>query len=199
MDCTFIKYLFKCLCIIATCLLVGMWLYRFFQDKDTSVIESRLYFETEDDLLPAMSMCFRQSFNDDTIFRQFGANISGEKYEKYLLGQYIDEEMIKVNYDNVTTNLSEFILSYEVNLKNGSSMWGDRPPNISWLRLHHTHSWENWGYFLKCFTLEIEDYDVSFVRLYMKRYIFPNRNGPNLGQFAAFFHYPDPILLLNIQ
>ena len=32
----------------------------------------------------------------------------------------------------VTTNLSDYTLSFEVNFKNGSSMWGDRPPNISW-------------------------------------------------------------------
>ena len=134
--------MFKCLCIIGTWVLVGMLMYRIFQDKDTSVIESR-YFETEDDLIPAMSMCFRQSFNDDTVFRQFEETISEEKYEKYLLGKCMDDEMIKVHYDMVTTTLPEFILSYEMNFKNLPSMWGDGPANVFWLRLDPTHSWEN--------------------------------------------------------
>ena len=185
-----IRYVFKCLCIVATGFLVGMWIYRYSLDEDTSVIESRLYFDSEDDLFPVMSMCFNQVFND-SLLKQYGIDSTGMEYRNFVLGQYFQEDMGKINYNLVSTNLSEFILSYEVNFQNGSSQWDTKLPSHSWLRLNPSHSWESWGRLLKCFTLEIGYRGVNFVRLYFKRDVFQDRIRPNSGEFAVLFHYPN--------
>ena len=41
LDWHIIKYIFKYLCLIATCAFVGMWWQRYLLDEDMSVIETR--------------------------------------------------------------------------------------------------------------------------------------------------------------
>ena len=77
-----VKYLNKFICISVTFVFVGFWLYRYFLDKDSSVIENRHYFDDPDDVFPVMSLCFEQSFNDN-LFHQFGKNISGANYKNF--------------------------------------------------------------------------------------------------------------------
>ena len=186
------KYLFKCLCIIATLLLVVMWIQRYLLDEDTSVIESRSYLDTEDDLIPVMSMCFKESFNDE-LFERFGENITGLDYEKYLLGNSFDKRMLMIDYEKVSMNISDFVLSHVVAYKNGSDVRDDWSGK-SWKPLYHTHTWINWGQFVKCFGIEIIDKDVYNIKLYMKREIFPDTIRPQWGGFAVLFHYPNQMI-----
>ena len=64
-----LKYIFQWMCIIATFVLIAMWLNRYLEDEDMSVIETKTYFETEDDMFPILSICFEQTF-DDNIFKE---------------------------------------------------------------------------------------------------------------------------------
>ena len=141
-----IKYIFKCLCLIATCVFVGMWFQRYLLDEDMSLIDNNSYYENEDDLFPMMSLCFKQSF-DDKLFKPFGQNISGSNYRKYLLGGYFDHDMAKVNYDSVTTNISEYVITYDVSWRNGSNNWDTPHLSTSWKHPYHTYSWDSWGRF----------------------------------------------------
>ena len=134
-----VKYLIQFICISVTLVFVGFWLYRYFLDKDVSVIESRYYFDDPDDVLPVMSLCFHQPFNDNQ-FHQFGKNISGSDYKKFLLGKYFNAEMAKIDYDSVTTNISDFILSYDVSFRNGSTLV-DTVTNVWGKEIYHTMTW----------------------------------------------------------
>ena len=77
-DIKFVKYTFNITCFIATCILVGMWLHRYFLDEDSSVVETISYFDAEDDVFPVMSICFQQTF-EDKLFKGVGKNIDGSK------------------------------------------------------------------------------------------------------------------------
>ena len=186
-----IQFIFKCLCIIATCALLVLWVHTYLLDKDVSVIEGRSYYDTEDDVFPVMSICFKQSF-DDKHFEKFGQNITGLNYQKYLLGEYFDKDMEKVDYDSVTTNISEFIISYNVEFANGSSIL-DTNSNVAWKHPYPTYTWLSFQHIVKCFGLEITNKNVYFLRLYMKRDVFPDRIRPQSGGFAVLFHYPNQL------
>ena len=77
------KYLFKTLCALATLGLLSMGLYQYILDHDKSVVHTRSFFETQDDVLPVMSMCFEQLFEDPS-FKNFRANTTGDIYKNFL-------------------------------------------------------------------------------------------------------------------
>ena len=192
LDWKVIRYIFKCLCIIATWVLVVMWVKRYLVDEDTSLIATRSYFDSEDDILPVMSLCFRQSFNDK-LFDKFGQNITGLNYQKYLLGEYFDTDMTKVDYNSVTTNISDFLLGYYVVFINGSNMF-EFGSNITWKHPYPPYTWVNWGRFIvKCFGLEITNKNISQLTTVIKRDIFPNGIRPQTGGFVVLFHYPNQV------
>ena len=99
------KYLFKTLCALATLGLLSMGLYQYISDHDKSVVHTRSFFETKDDVLPVMSMCFEQLF-EDASFNNLRAKITGDMYKKFLLGEYFREDLRAINYSQVTSKIS---------------------------------------------------------------------------------------------
>ena len=103
------NYIFKCCCVIVTCTIVGKWFYMYHLDEDMSFVEYRSYYDTEEDVYPVMSMCFAQSFNDN-IFQKYDLNVSTSAYMSYLNGDYSHINLTTIDYDNVSTNISDFLI-----------------------------------------------------------------------------------------
>ena len=116
---TFIKVSFKVACLIAAFVFLVMWVHRYQLNEDTTVIENRHFFTTEDDVMPVFSMCFQQGF-DDTRFSGFGNFVDKRNYALYLSGEYFDKRFTDIDYHNVSTNISEFIISYDVHFFNST-------------------------------------------------------------------------------
>ena len=186
------KYLFKLCCAIATIALITRGLIDFLMDDDASVVETRSFFQTEDDKFPVMSICFEQNFRNE-LFGQYDKNLTGEDYRKYLLGKYHNEMFQAIYYDSVTTNLSEHIIAYSYTYRNGTHIRGSRD-NISWKEPYHTYSWNNWGRFVKCFGIEMTDKDLYHLAIYINRSIFADGLRPQSNGFIVLFHYPNQIL-----
>ena len=91
--------------------------------------------------------------------------------------------------ESITSNLSDFILKYEVGFRNGTRI--DTLENIAWKPLYYTFTWISWDRLVKCFGLEITNKDVYYIRLFVKREIFPNMTRNSNGGFAVLFHYPN--------
>ena len=192
-DWNIFRYTFRCICIIVTVVVIGSWLHRYTLDKDMTVIETASYFDTEDDMFPMLSICFKQYF-DDTIFEDMGFHFTGEDYEKYLRGEeYFGDEMSKVDYHSISTNLSEYIITYNVRYQNGTLLW-DMPLHISWKQPYHTITLNGGKHLVKCFGLEITDGEVFHLAVLMKRDIFADRIRPSNRGFEVIFHYPNQAL-----
>ena len=186
------KYIFKTLCALATLGLLSMGLYQYILDHDKSVVHTRSFFETQDDVLPVMSMCFEQLF-EDASFNNFGANITGDMYKNFLLGEYFREDLRAINYSQVTSKISDYIFAYSFTYRNGTHIRG-ATQNISWKNPYHTYSWESWGRFVKCFGIEITDKELYHLAIYLDRRLFSNRIRPQSNGFVVLFHYPNQIL-----
>ena len=122
-----------------------------------------------------------------------GFNVTGQNYKKFLVGEYFDESMLSIEYDDVTTNISEYLIQYAVGFNNGTDI-DNITQNILWKAPYSTFSWNNWEYFVKCFTLEITNVSVYEFGWELDRGIFPNGTRSQSGGFATLFHYPNQIL-----
>ena len=188
------KWVFKVICLLSTFILIVRGINRYLEDNDVTKIDTPAYTNNQIDILPAISLCFHQRFEDAT-FQRLGFNVTGENYGKFLVGEYFDKNMLSINYESVTTNLSDYMIFYEVSYKNGTktSNFAQERPNISW-KAYSTFSWVNGGKFVKCFTFEITDVAVSQVSWHLGRDIFPNGIRPRVNEFCTLFHYPNQIL-----
>ena len=187
------RYTFRCICIIVTFVVIGSWLHRYTLDKDMTVIETASYFDTQNDMFPMLSICFQQYFND-IVFEEMGFRFTGEEYEKYLRGEeYFGDEMSKLDYHSISTNLSQYVITYNVRYQNGTLHW-DMPLHISWKQPYHTITLNGGRHLVKCFGLEITDGEVFHLAILMKRDIFPDRIRPSNRGFEVIFHYPNQAL-----
>ena len=96
-----------------------MWIFIYNLDKNSTVIETKEYFEMDDDMFPAMSLCFNQLF-DDRLFTKYEENITGNAYKDFLFGNHFDEKFTKIDFYDVTMNLSDFFLGTTVGFRNGT-------------------------------------------------------------------------------
>ena len=187
-----VKYLIKTVCMLVTIIFVGHWLHRYMLDEDSSVIEVKEYFDDADDVFPVMSLCFKQTFQE--LHLQYpDKNLSGLNYHKALIGDQYHPLMTEIDYHRVSTNISDFILGYDVEFRNGTSFDGTRK-HIAWKPPYYTTTWISWGRIVKCFGLEVTDREVYYVRLFVNREIFPNMTRNSNGGFAVLFHYPNQVL-----
>ena len=188
------QWAFKVICLLSTSILIVRGINRYLEDNDVTKIDTPAYTNNQIDILPAISLCFHQRF-EDAIFQKLGFNVTGKNYGKFLVGEYFDKGMLSIDYESVTTNLSDYMIFYEVSYKNGTkaSNFVQERPNIAW-KVYSTFSWVNGGKFVKCFTFEITDITVSQVSWHLGRDIFPNGVRPRVDEFCTLFHYPDQIL-----
>lgn len=199
-SCSLIKHIFRGGCLILTCVLVVQWINRYLLDEDTTVIETTSYFHTEDDIFPVLTACFEQSF-EDKVFEKLGYKVKGSDYKSFLSGDNSTQNMTQVDYgkmtqidyDSVTTNISDYIISYGVLFKNRTRVCDTRS-HLAWKPPYETHSWNSWGSFVKCFSFEITNRNVYNLNIYMLRDIFPDGIRPHAGGFVVLFHYPNQIL-----
>ena len=102
---------FKVLCIIAACCMIGFWTHNYTKDEDVSLIEYKLIEDVEDVLLPESTVCFWNPFLN-SVFENQSMAITNETYRQYLLGDNGSDQKYRfINYDKVTLHLSNYISS----------------------------------------------------------------------------------------
>ena len=103
------------------------------------------------------------------ILKKYNVRFSADDYRNFLIGDHYDPLMTKIDYHSVTTNISDFILGFDVEFRNGTNI-SQTMKNVAWKPLYYTSSWISWSRILKCFGLELKEFrntEVYFVRLFV--------------------------------
>ena len=190
--CIIAKWIFEAICIICTTIFIVNGINKYLEDSDVTIIETQTYKDNGVDVMPAISIGFPQDFKD-AKFKKLGFNVTGQDYKKFLVGEYFDKNMLSIKYDDVTTNISEYLIKYVVEFRNGTEVY-NITQDIAWKEPYSKFSWKNWEYFVKCFTVEITSASVYEFGWELDRDIFPNGTRSQSGGFALLFHYPNQIL-----
>ena len=127
--------MFSGLCVIATFAIIGYWCYLYSKDNDLSLVDYT-HFSNIAQHYPVLSLCFDNPFLEEKL-TQIHPSINGSLYLKYLKGE-IDNDILKyVDYDNVTINILEYSLSYDVKWRDGSRLRNINESNQEFRKTHY--------------------------------------------------------------
>ena len=182
---------FTTICIPTAFGMCSYCIYKYHLNEDVSQIEYRTFHDTDDDIYPQVSLCFRDPFSKKKLLKY---QINETDYLRYLKGEYITGEFSDVNYDDVTIDLSEYVVEWWVMWQNGS--WAKQAIN-QFLDVADGISYNgiirNW--FAKCFAITMShNKNIMAIDILLQNSIFPNNTRPALFGFSTFFHYPNQFL-----
>jgi hypothetical protein len=103
---------------------MGIWqLINYWNAKDVTAISYETFHKEEKDVYPSIGLCFANSLIDEKLNQyaikvQPGSNAHmytmRELYSFFLAGEYWNPDMLQIDYDDVTKNIDDYVLSYEI-------------------------------------------------------------------------------------
>ena len=196
-----LRYFFALCCVFTTILICVYWVYKYRLDEDLSVITYRKFYEREHDVYPTVSLCFNNPFLTQHLA---DSGVNESSYLGFLTGEYFSEEMLKINYENVTIDISNYVEGYMIYFSNGSHIQVDSEKNIdkikslTYISYNGIHGMR--GGFFKCFALNIPKVrDLLTFRILISNKIFPSGIRPTYATFRAVYHLPAQFFLSYIN
>ena len=95
------------ICIIATICFTSYCLQQYFLNEDTSLVHFRKYHKRLVDIYPAVSLCFSNYLSPSVFNNDLGKMMD---YKRFLIGIKSDDEYAKLDYDNITMDLNDYVL-----------------------------------------------------------------------------------------
>ena len=115
-----------------------------------------------------------------------------------LLGLSSYKGVENINFDDVSLNLTEFFLGFDIHFRNGSSIQNNYPDDLQLLP-QVTYSGFIFGWFLKCFALHPKFANIRSVNMVFNSSFYPNGIRPSstleLSTVVAF-HLPGQSLTM---
>ena len=176
---------FQIVCILgaASSLMWCCWEYS--KNEDVVEVKFRKYADTPESVYPDITLCFESPFSDEKL-NAYGEGISKAKYKYFLMGEYFDERMLKIDYETVSLQFNTYLLGkiLRYSSSNGKII-RDNSSIGSISSLPHVGA--------KCFTVHVpNDRRVMRVTLQLKNTIFSTGFRPK-NDFKVVFHYPDQL------
>ena len=206
------NHIFSLLCILGTIWLGVDCLRKFLADEDISQTDYVKYHHDDlaKNIYPAFSFCIINPFMENT-FEKYNHDINVTSYSYFLQGLLWNDEMLQIDYDDVTVSLEKSLISITMILQER----GSDGKRIKKQYLHNENQidqfeWKPKFYISfrssirKCFTYHIpiiEQHLVYHYRIKIRNSIFPkgvrpvprkfDGSNPNDGgAFSIYFHYP---------
>ena len=170
------KYLFGGFCVIAAISICVYWIYKYRLDEDLSVITYREFYEREDDVHPTVSLCLKNPFLSERL-AEYGINKS--LYLNFLNGNYFSKQMLAINYENVTIDISDYIKGYLNIFRNGSKIVYGSDLEIEKIKTltHVSFNGVKERAFFKCFAINIPRIrDILKCRILLSKTFFQMAN-----------------------
>ena len=104
---------FRLICI-AGAISTSVWCcYLFALDEDVSLVSFKEFNKDDAGRYPSFTLCFAFPFLEQKL-KLLGDGITGTLYQKFLKGEYWDNRMVSIDYDNVTLNLEDYVRNISV-------------------------------------------------------------------------------------
>ena len=204
---------------ISLLIAIGSIVYFFIdyqRDKNMALVDYKTFHETERDIYPSFSICFYQEGFWNTNKLKGAYDIENlEDYRNFLKGQFWNEKMINVNYDDVTLSLEDYVQSWKVWMDSGLKPFPDYAWSDKDISLNHSGilskknlSFSNgmFQFFIslrsndgKCFSLNLPPKNIPRAKDKTIRRLevsFKNLNSID-SMLAYVLHYPGQLIAGN--
>ena len=188
-------YIFAFLCALTTFFMVVYWCYKFSLNDDLSMVSYEEYYRNEDDIRPTVSMCLENPFVKD---RLDGYGVNESSYLAFLEGKDFSNEILNVDFHQVTIDIVDYIKGYRLYFYNGTNAKFDKGITIHDKKslTHISFIGQVYSSFLKCFAFNIPNIDgLETFRVLLSNSIFPNGIRPTYNGLMTFVHLPHQFLL----
>ena len=170
--------------------MIVYWSYRFLQNQDLCRIDFRHFYQTEEDVLPVVSVCFQNPFVQDHL-RQLGTNETS--LINFWEGDEVNSKLAKVPFDNITLDLANYATAYWIQWKNGSDSTLPEKEMRHLVSDSYSGFWH--GRFYKCFAIKMPySTKIEHFAVRLKRQILLNGIRPQRYSFVTLIHYPSQLL-----
>ena len=191
-----LRALFQFVCFGVTSFMIGYWCFIFgIKDEDLSLVDYQIIEKSRINDLPVISMCIMNPFLIERL-RETNPSISHSLYSKYLKGNFWDDQLASVNYNNVTIDISDYLIQSNIHFRNGSLR-----TNISnAYSIDVTFNGFINGAFFKCFGMKNEDEyyrDIQSIHFFFKRHPIFDGSMRSFHWIAFLIHYPRGLILSN--
>ena len=185
--------IFSVICWASTISSIFYWIYLFSLNEDLTLLDYKSYYYDKSSAYPILSLCFQNPFNK-TKLEQRNTNTNGESYLDFLDGKYYSKEMWEYAYKNVVFSIHEYVDSYWIEWRNGSSKtYSLASDNITLFSSTFSGFWRQGFY--HCFGMQtMNDVQMQKFSVLMKNEIFPKKIRPEKYDFFTLLHYPNQLL-----
>ena len=164
---------FKFLCILATTVMVGFWLYKFMEDHDVTLIEYKELDDLDEFIYPETTLCFYNAFFPNEDFNITSTSKFYSKYSAYIKGKLKDVETYNdIKYDQISVDLEDHIkkitITWEAGKKPSDYLCKDVNDCPYYSITNNYNGFSNDGVLLKCFGIALKNpyaNDITSMRL----------------------------------
>ena len=178
-------------CWTTTTCIIFYWIYLFSLDEDLTVMDYKSY-ESTNSSEPMLSLCFKNPFNK-TKLKLTSPEINETSYLEFLNGTSFNKEMWQHDYTNITFDISEYVVKYWLEWRNGTTDVTNKLHNTNLFRSTFSGFWRH--RFYKCYGIQMPD-DENFqsIAILLKNDVFSAKIRPNVYDFFTLLHYPNQLL-----
>ena len=184
---------FRIFCVLAAVFMSAFWFHTYSLNHDLCLVDYKPFYETEEDLVPTQSFCLKNPFLQDRLLQEYGLNESS--YLSFLEGNYFSQQMLDIEYEKVTLDISDYITDYYILWTNETEVVYRHPHKLNPIvtSISFNGFWRNGFY--RCFDLQVPKHrDISFFSVLVSNQVFRNNTRPILDDFFTLIHYPNQLV-----
>ena len=126
-----LRAFWTCFCILGTLSTLAGQLSNYYNIEEQTIVKYRRFNDIETDLYPDLSLCWSLAINEENL-KRYGKRFNSRYYAAFLAGYVPDNELLSVDYDNVTMNFDDYILQYGLQLSSyKSEILYDKEQNLN--------------------------------------------------------------------
>ena len=172
-------------------------MFQYMLDKDVSRIDFVEFHSDKNSLYPAISFCLNKPFMFlEKELKKYGTNATA--YEAFLLGNIEDSKLTKIDYNKVTLQFKDFLVSIFGLTSHFKPLFLKPFEKNTWDVKVYESGVEYAGQIYKCLSVEVPYIPHEAMRsfsVFMNTSVFPKMARPEKAyDFCIYYHYPHQLL-----
>ena len=188
------KLFFYFVCYLTTLSLLGYCLYLYLRNDDVTEINYKEYNADSQSPYPSFSFCLklRPNLTQVNSMKDNSIEVNESQYLAFLMGNYWDEEMLNIDYEEVSESLQDYVMI--ANTAGDFSNVESTGKIISGVKESTLPSYYT---IFRCLTFDMpnaKNEKIKFASIVLSNDIFPNGVIPTYDKLVTNFHLPNEML-----